>query len=177
MKVHSSSEERRRFFEGNRARSQSRSATGRPCRSRGEDCGPGLRTGGPFGATLTVRFLALALLAAIFGCAAHSPDSGGEPELAERTRKAEAGFRVAMLLVADLKCSEAVRELLPLIREFEAIGNRPRAAEAAFWTGYCHEKLDEPGKARAFYDMAVKQYPDTPAARQAADRMARIGPE
>ncbi len=123
------------------------------------------------------RFLPLALCAAVLGCAAGYPREGSDAELAERTRKAEAGFRVAALLVADLKCAEAIRELLPLVHEFDAVGNRPRAAEAAFWTGYCHEKLDDAAKARAFYQLAVKQYPDTPASRQAADRLARIGPE
>ncbi len=142
-----------------------------------DDGGSVLRAGALFGAGLTIWFLVLALSAAIVGCSVQSSDGSGDPELAERLRKAEAGFRSAMLLVADLKCSEAVRELLPLIQEFEAIGNRPRAAEAAFWTGYCHEKLEERSKARAFYNLAVKQYPDTPAARQAAERLARIGAE
>lgn len=135
------------------------------------------RASGLLEAALATRLLVLALSAAVFGCAAHSSNWSDNPEVAERTRKVEASFRVAMLLVADLKCSEAIRKLLPLIQEFEALGNRPRAAEAAFWTGYCHEKAGEPSKARAFYNMVVKQYPDTLAARQAADRLIRLGAE
>jgi len=92
-------------------------------------------------------------------------------------KKAEADLEAARALAAELRFDEAAKKLYPLIRDFEAAGRNSRAAEAAFWTGFCHEKLGQHGKAREFYDLVAREYSAAPACRQAVARRSRLVPE
>lgn len=93
------------------------------------------------------------------------------------SKQREAALAKAVELVTELKYAEAAEKLAPLVKGFDAIGNLTRAAEAMFWTAYCHEKLDRRTQADDLYRLVVRKYPQTPASRQAAERLSRLEPE
>jgi len=110
------------------------------------------------------------------GCAAvHTDVQSGAHRLVRLSRQQEAALAGAVELVAELKYSGAAEKLAPLVKGFEAAGNLTRAAEAAFWAAYCHEKLDHRTQAESLYRLVVRKYPQTPASRQAAERLGRLG--
>ncbi len=43
-----------------------------------------------------------------------------------------------------------------------------------FWLGYCYEKLQQTKDAAILYKRLVGKYSQTPAARQAAERLSRL---
>ena len=126
-----------------------------------------------------VLVIAAALLAA--GCGAASAEyplphgvTRHVPSPAVAEAEAEQEFEAARALLAELKYAEAERRLVPLIRRFNSIGKTERAAEATFWSGYCCERRELFDDARALYLRVVREYPKTPAARQAAARLGRL---
>lgn len=125
--------------------------------------------------TNAVLFLLTAALAAA-GCSSYAR-FGMESRAASMyriDRQAEEEFAAALELVAELQYDEAAAKLFPLIAKFKSAGSPPRAAEAVFWTGYCHEKQGHADEARQFYDLVLREYPGTPASSQAAERLARL---
>ena len=132
-------------------------------------------------ANLIWILLAPAALAAA-GCALSQPslareDPGLHEARAEAARKAaiaEADFDEAMVLVADQRYAEAARRLSPLAAVFDAAEDRPRAARVTFWRAYCQEKQGRQAEAAALYERITRTYPQTPAARLAAERLARL---
>jgi TolA-binding protein len=120
-----------------------------------------------------------ALLAA--GCGSSSTEyhrnggtTPGAPSTTVAETEAEKEFEAARSLLAELKYAEAERKLVPLIGRFNGIGKTKRAAEAAFWSGYCCEQRELFDDARALYSRVIRDYPKTPAARQAAARLGRL---
>ncbi len=127
---------------------------------------------------LTLRLLLTGVLLAGAGCSAVSVESRAsriarDLEQAQQARKAAEKLSTGLELAADGKYQEAINALFPLVRQFDSLGDRARAAAAVFWTAYCHEKLDRWADAESFYQMTVTKYAGTPAAREAADRLAQ----
>jgi hypothetical protein len=110
------------------------------------------------------------------GCAAYDgilPFSVGEAR-PYRDEKADAEFKQARDYIADLEHGKALAILPGVVKAYQQARNPERAGEAAFWTGFCNEKLDRIGEARKFYDLVLAKYPETRAARQAAERLPRL---
>ena len=99
-----------------------------------------------------------------------------EPTPATRpvAREFRADFDFAMAMVAQLRYAEAAESFLSLVGEFEKARNDTRAAEATFWLAYCREKQGRKAVARTLYKELVRKYPDTPASRNATDRLTRL---
>lgn len=105
---------------------------------------------------------------------------GPEGDLAPTPRvkvseKDAAAFDAAVELIATLKYDDAAAKLTPLMATFAEAGATFHAAEATFWLGYCREKLGNAEEADKLYDLVAREYPDTPAARQASARSTRLG--
>jgi TolA-binding protein len=131
-----------------------------------------------------IRLLLAAVTVAAVGCA-----ESARPPLPEETRlpetRAAAGrnaavaeetFDEAMMLIAEQQYTEALRKLPPLVAAFEAAADRNRAARTTFWMAYCQEKSGKPAEATVLYERVTRAYPQTPAARLAAERLARLRP-
>ena len=127
------------------------------------------------GLSFLTLFICCALVAGGCAGARRFVTSSGDAERA--AKEAEAAFKAGRALVAELRFDDAAKKLSPLINTFHIAGNEARAAEAAFWTAYCHEKLGRLDQARTFYHLVVEEYPSAPVSRQAAARFARIKPE
>ena len=132
--------------------------------------------------TITVAVL-LSLTAMLAGCAAQAPPADYRqyqpaaagtvgPVPPSRDRLA---LEAAVALAADLKYDQAADRLAELIPRLHAAGDRTHAAEAMFWLGYCLEKQQRYDLAQHWYRRVGSTYPDTPAARQAARRLGRMG--
>jgi len=90
-------------------------------------------------------------------------------------RQADAvALQRAVELVTELHYAEAAAALGPLIDRFETAGAADSAAQTTFWLAYCKEKLGQTAAAAALYRTLQARYPDTPAARQAAVRLAQL---
>ena len=76
--------------------------------------------------------------------------------------------------MAQSDYDEAIEVLIPLINYFENTADPSQAAEAMFWMAFCHEKEKRIDQARSLYTLIEHKYPDAPASRQAAHRLARI---
>lgn len=128
--------------------------------------------------THAVPWLAIAAALAVAGCAGAHMDLQSTADRSVRlSRQREAALAKAVELVTELKYTEAAAKLAPLVKDFDAVGNLTRAAEAMFWTAYCHEKLDHRTQAEDLYRLVVRKYPQTAASRQAAERLSRLEPE
>jgi TolA-binding protein len=90
--------------------------------------------------------------------------------------EAQKNFDLAVALVAQLRYDEAADMLSSLPEAFDAASDPARAAEAMFWLAYCHEKRGRTDPAASLYHNVIRSFPGTPAARQAADRLSRLGP-
>lgn len=112
---------------------------------------------------------------AVGGCAAQMGQMYKAP-MAMDAAGAEREFEAAMALVANLRYREASLKFGPLVETFESaeMADRPRAAESAFWLGYCQEKLGDNKKAAAMYRRVLERYLDLPAARQAEQRLRAL---
>ena len=93
------------------------------------------------------------------------------------SRQQEAALAKAVELVTELKYTEAAEKLAPLVKDFDAVGSLTRAAEAMFWTAYCHEKLDHRTQAEELYRFVVRKYPQTRASGPASAGLSRFKPE
>ena len=121
-----------------------------------------------------VYFLFVAALLAGAGCSAvyrHTPLSREPAPSAESVKQAESEFHRGQELVLAGQYEEALTAIFPQARVFERAEQPARAAEALFWTGYCHEKLGRWADAASFYRLVTAKYPDTPAARESAKRL------
>ena len=93
---------------------------------------------------------------------------------AQEAAVAEGAFDEAMLLVAEQRYTEALKRLSPLTAAFEAAEDRIRAARVTFWMAYCQEKQGRQAEAIALYERVQRTYPQTPACRLAAARVAKL---
>jgi TolA-binding protein len=116
---------------------------------------------------------------AVGGCAAEYAPQRGKPEThkqqADKSRQAavaEGALAEAETLIAQQRYTEAFGQLKPLAAPFEAAGDAKRAAKVMFWMAYCHEKQGQATEAADLYERVAKRYPETPATRQAAERLA-----
>jgi TolA-binding protein len=96
------------------------------------------------------------------------------PHAALGLPQAEADYDAALALIAKQHFNEAGLKLLGLSDRFERAEDTGRAAQSMFWLAYCYEKLERTGEATELYGRVTQRYPDTPAARQAAERLARL---
>jgi TolA-binding protein len=116
------------------------------------------------------------------GCSMSSPGTAQEDArvhevraaAAQKAAVAEGAFDEAMMLVAEQRYTEALKKLTPLAATFEAAEDRPRAARVTFWMAYCHEKQGRQPEAIAMYERVQRTYPQTPACRLAAARIANL---
>jgi TolA-binding protein len=117
--------------------------------------------------------IAMALLPAGCGSAAREQELHARPA-ARGLPQAEADYDAALALIARQRFNEAGLKLIGLDERFERAGDTGRAAQSMFWLAYCYEKLDRTAEAAELYGRVTQRYPDTPAARQAAERLARL---
>jgi TolA-binding protein len=83
-------------------------------------------------------------------------------------------FDEAVGLVSELKYPEAEIKFRQSLVWFQAAGDKDRSAECMFWIGFCREKQGQAAEARVQYDKVIRDYPGTPAASMAAQRMGRL---
>jgi tetratricopeptide (TPR) repeat protein len=86
-------------------------------------------------------------------------------------------FDEAVGLVSQLKYPEAEIKFRRSLVWFQAAGDKDRSAECLFWIGFCQEKQGRTAEARGQYEKSFRDYPGTPAARLAAERMGRLPAE
>jgi TolA-binding protein len=123
------------------------------------------------GGMLVVAALALS------GCAA--PRGAHDNSVTMRETPAGTGaMDEVMGLITAGRYDEAAAKLAPLAAQYERADQTDPAAKALFWQGYCYEKLSRVEDALRLYTRVTKTYPQTPAARQASERMEllRSGP-
>ena len=77
--------------------------------------------------------------------------------------------------MAQLRYAQATEKLEEMFGRLHAAGDEARAAEAMFWIAYCYEKQRLSGPARRWYKRVLAVYPRSRAARQAAQRVGRLG--
>jgi TolA-binding protein len=123
----------------------------------------------PYLPTLLLVLVACALA----GCGARGLEVA--PTANRAAGDAERQFADAVDLVANLHYAEAAERFVELAALFEDLGHRPRAAESLFWLGYCREKQGLAAEAEAAYHRVVLTYAETPAARQASERLQALG--
>ena len=87
-----------------------------------------------------------------------------------------AAFDEGVSLVSELKYAEAEKKFFRVLQWAEASGDRARLAETKFWMGFCYEKQGRTEEARELYDHLVNKHRDSPAARQAAERLGQLPP-
>ena len=80
----------------------------------------------------------------------------------------------AVTLAAEGRYERARVMLTGLADRLAAAGDKIKAAEAAFWHAYTIEKLGWPAKAVPLYKKVTEDYPQTPAAKLAAQRLATL---
>jgi tetratricopeptide (TPR) repeat protein len=85
-----------------------------------------------------------------------------------------AAFEEGVSLASQLKYAEAEQKFSTVLGWYEAAGDRPRAAETKFWLAFCQEKQGRTAEAKGLYSHILRKYRDTPAARQAAERLNRL---
>jgi len=115
------------------------------------------------------------LVAAAVGMAGCAAQMDMQTQPIARVSAIDAGELEELIgLIAEGRYEEASSQIPSLAARFESRQERPRAAESLFWLGYCYEKLDRPAEAAQIYGRVLKDYPQEPAARQAAQRLALI---
>lgn len=129
-----------------------------------------------------ILLLLASVAVAAAGCSASGPGTALEDARVHEARAAaardaavaEGAFDEAMMLVAEQRYTEALKKLTSLAATFEAAEDRPRAARVTFWMAYCHEKQGRQAEAIATYERLQRTYPQTPACRLAAARVANL---
>jgi len=117
--------------------------------------------------------LCLAAACVAWGCAAsehHDPRFDRNYDAAQDKE----AFAAAMALVAEHRYDDAAERLSLLAAAPEAARDPDRSPKVLFWLGYCHEKQGRPAEAADFYRKVVQEYPDTPAAAQASERLSLL---
>jgi hypothetical protein len=130
----------------------------------------------------TFYALLIATALAAGGCAnayRSSPQAGERPAEARATAitkaaVAETELQEAEGLIVQQRYGEGRRKLAPLAAIFEASAEAGKAARVVFWTAYCYEKEGRTAEAASLYESVTRRYSPTPAARLAADRLARL---
>jgi len=89
--------------------------------------------------------------------------------------QAEADLEEGVSLATKLNYAAAGARLHSALRQFEAVGDEHRAAEATFWLGYCSEKLGRPDAADTFYSRLLERYPTAATAEMALRGQAALG--
>jgi TolA-binding protein len=98
-----------------------------------------------------------------------------EPQPAALVEMEDSGaFEEGIALVSQLKYAEAERKFFDVLQWYEAAGDRPRTAETKFWLAFCYEKQGRIPEAKELYSHILRKHRQTPAARQAADRLERL---
>jgi len=95
----------------------------------------------------------------------------------EKAALTETTFQEAESLIAQQRWSEALGRLAPLEKVFAEAGDRTKAANVVFWMAFCTEKQGRAPQAADLYGRLGREYPQTPAARLAAERLSRISSE
>lgn len=88
--------------------------------------------------------------------------------------KIVAEYDAALSMIADGKYKAALEKLSPLFAEFERSDDEVHASESIFWIGYCQEKLSNYKQAAVEYRKVMLRYPQSSAAGQAKERLARL---
>jgi TolA-binding protein len=106
----------------------------------------------------------------------HRAAEGSAVPLVPKATRApfEHDFNEALSLVTKLRYEEAAEKFSQLSRSYQAGSDYVRAGEAMFWQGYCHEKNRQLQTAAGIYREVIRNFPDTPAARQAREGLARV---
>jgi len=129
-----------------------------------------------FGCNGALVLLACAL--ALGGCSSISGMLGVQhqpkPAAAQAKPEQAAALEQAVALVTELRYDEAIEKLRFLLPALQASGDTQRTAEAMFWIGFCHERQSRFDQATVWYRRTVNDYPDTPAAEQARQRLPRL---
>lgn len=115
------------------------------------------------------RLILLLALAAIGGCAA-SP--GMFQHFATTQPAGEEATNRAVALIADEQYQQAVDILEPLVTRGPAAGDSRHYPTALFWLGFCRERQGQLPLAMEHYRRVVTAWPDSQAARLAAQRLA-----
>ena len=132
-----------------------------------------------------------ALAALVGGCALNKYDSQPGGDLlrrlglskAEPPAEAKAGsaspeqkaeLNQAVLLISQQQYNEAAEKLMNLIPRLLTSGDRPATAEGTFWLGYCREKQNRLEEAGECYRKVIEDFKDTPAAREAEERLNNL---
>ena len=118
--------------------------------------------------------LLIVALVGLVGCATPMYRPAPRVPALGMVEQADADFDSALALVAELRYDRAAEQFSALAPAFDAAGKRSRAAESLFWMAYCYEKEGRADLAVEGYGRVSREYPNTPAAQQAADRAARL---
>jgi tetratricopeptide (TPR) repeat protein len=127
--------------------------------------GFGILMAGLLAAVLTVGGCDMAPMGTNGSRFAHTDSGSADQSVA-------AQFDAAVEMVVQARYEEAADKFVGLLPRLA--GDPPRAAEGAFWLGYCRQKQGRAAEAIVLYQQVVADYPDTPAARQAARRLAAM---
>jgi len=84
----------------------------------------------------------------------------------------DGAFEVAMALVAKCRYADAAERLSQIAEAPEVARHPDVASKTLFWLGYCREKQGRSAEAAALYRRVGQDYPDTPAAAPAAERLS-----
>lgn len=101
-----------------------------------------------------------------------APEPTSQPVLAS-----DPTMEAAVEMVFDAKYEQAAKLLDQLATGYEAANLPNRAAESAFWLGYCREKSGNFPEAAKQYRRVMEKYPQSEAARKAQDRLDGLGPQ
>jgi TolA-binding protein len=123
----------------------------------------------------------LILTAAAVGCSSGEPQWWPWRQPADRSQMVASRQDVATLeegvaLASKLDYDAAAVKFGEVLPRFEATGDDKRAAEAAYWLGFCREKQGRPLEARELYERVVGDYGRQPAARHARRRLEGLTP-
>ncbi len=114
------------------------------------------------------------------GCMARSPVSiMSRPTVAKVSaapiaRLESKAIDDGVALVGQRNYAEAEMQFRRAEVWYRAEGDTVRTAECLFWLGFCWEKQGRRAEAGQQYKKVIRDYPKTPAARQAAGRLRRM---
>ena len=120
--------------------------------------------------------LLVCALAALAGCGVAGRRYSPEPSRTARQAGPQdhAALDRAVEIAVNARYREAAREFARLEQIFRSVGDVKRVAEAMFWLAYCHERQGNSPAAIELYKRLLKEHSDTPAARQAGQRLKRL---
>jgi tetratricopeptide (TPR) repeat protein len=119
---------------------------------------------------LSRHTIGVLLTVSLAGCMAAEPTVGK----ARYHKQVQSELDRAVAQAAEGEYVAAAAEFQRLAETLERAGDRPHAAEALFWLGFCREKQGATGRARELYQRVERQYADAPAAEQAARRLRTL---